>query len=118
VRSSSAAVTTLSPWNRSDAPLDGLLVMDLAGRVLFANTAGDDVLAPGGRSIGKLWSSLWPSSMRLRADAAFDSACRGERVQLVAAGLGAGGRLELVLSPVRDPGQAVAGVRAVLRQVA
>lgn len=116
--SPSFAITTRSPWTKGDAPLDGLLVLDLTGRVLFANTAGDDVLTPGGRSIGRRWSTLWPPAMRARAAAAFESACRGERVAFAAVDPIAGRRLELVLSPVRDPGQAVDGVRAVLRLAA
>jgi two-component system CheB/CheR fusion protein len=86
---------------------DCILVLDLAGRLLFANAVAQKVRDQGGLAAGKgaHWAALWSAESRAAAETACRSALAGEytRFQAVSAGPDQPPRWwDVVLRPIED----------------
>lgn len=86
---------------------DCILVLDLAGRLLFANAGAQKIRADGGLGAekGMHWTALWSGESRATAEAAGRSALSGEltRFQAMSAGEGNQPRWwDVLIRPIAD----------------
>lgn len=101
---------------------DGVLILDRAGRVQFANRSAVALFDGGGDTplAGALWSALWDKPDQSAAEAALKSVARGATSRFIAAlrrAPAAVRRLDTLVSPDCDGSGAPSGALVICRDV-
>jgi PAS domain S-box-containing protein len=101
---------------------DGVLILDLAGVVQFANSSAVAMFCAHHAAglAGAAWSALWARPEQLAARAAFQAAVGEGTGRFVGSAPGAAGgpqRLDTVVSPLRDAAGAVMALLVAIRDI-